>query len=260
MDDLEKANLTAIRRLNQRGGRFLTVTDLLEAKTLSQRMLKFLVRRIWLGDSLLAAAGPSGTGKTTLMGALLNLIPPGLEIRTAERGNTLPKPRQGYRPLYLAHELNDAPYYGYIWGREARHFLQAARSERIAATLHAESLKGIRDKLLKQPVGLEKPEFNSLDLIVTMKMNRSGRQTVRKIHRVHESAEDGHREVFRWDPDKDEYRVTAEEVFEKTDSRSFDGLDLEGFIESLSDEKPRRLEEVRELLLDHVTETDEGKS
>lgn len=247
MKNIEESNLSAIRRLNQRGGRFLTVVDLLEAGTLDKKLLKFFLKRLWRGASLLAAAGPSGTGKTTLMGALLNLIPPGTEILTAERGSPLPDSTRGNPPLYLAHELNDAPYYGYIWGNEAARFLKAARSKRIAATLHAESLEGVRKKLTRQPVGLNE-EFSRIDLVVTMKMETRGSRRIRRIDRVYASSDGSHSTVFRRNPEEDEY-VRLEKLETGDESPA---LDVDGFIDKLFEEKPESLEAVRRSLLNEV--------
>lgn len=251
MKNIEEANLSEIRRLNQRGGRFLTVVDLLEAGTLNKKLLKFFLKRLWRGDSFLGAAGPSGTGKTTLMGALLNLIPPGTEIITAERGSPLPNSTRGHSPLYLAHELNDAPYYGYIWGNEAARFLQAARNRRIAATLHAESLEGVRKKLTRRPVGLPEEEFSRIDLVVTMKMETRGPQRIRRIDRVYASGKGNHRTIFRRNREADEYvRTKKLEIGDESTD-----LDVDGFINGLLEERPEGLAAVRRLLLNKLEGT-----
>ena len=251
MKNIEEANLSAIRRLNQRGGRFLTVVDLLEAGTLDEKLLKFFLKRLWRGDSFLGAAGPSGTGKTTLMGALLNLIPPGTEILTAERGSPLPDSKSGHSPLYLAHELNDAPYYGYIWGREATRFLKAARDRRIAATLHAESLEGVRKKLTRRPVGLPEEDFSRIDLVFTMKMETRGSRRIRRIDRIYASGKANHRTIFRWDREADEYVRTKQLETENANT----DLDVDGFINGLVEEKPEGLAAVRRLLLNELEGT-----
>jgi len=251
LKNIEEANLSAIRRLNQRGGRFLTVVDLLEAGTLDEKLLKFFLKRLWRGESFLGAAGPSGTGKTTLMGALLNLIPPGTEILTAERGSPLQDSKSGHSPLYLAHELNDAPYYGYIWGNEAARFLKTARDRQIAATLHAESLEGVRKKLTRRPVGLPEEEFSRIDLVVTMKMETRDSRRIRRIDRVHASSAGSHRAIFRQHPKRDEY-VRLEKPQSEDESIA---LDVEGCVSSLLKKKPADLEEVRRLLLKEVKRT-----
>ena len=64
-----------ISALNQRGGRMLSAINLLAAGTMDLRLTAYLMRAIRKGASILACAGPGGTGKTTLMGALLCCLP-----------------------------------------------------------------------------------------------------------------------------------------------------------------------------------------
>lgn len=59
----------------------LSVVDLLDAGTLDLRLAAYLMRVIGRGASILACAGPGGTGKTTLMAALLFFLPSNGRIR-----------------------------------------------------------------------------------------------------------------------------------------------------------------------------------
>jgi len=249
--EIERHNMEAIRKLNQRGGRTLSVVDLYEDGTLDRKLIDFFLQAIWSGDSLLAAAGPSGTGKTTLMGALLNLIPPGTRIRTAEKGRPLPDGED--QPLFMAHELNDAPYYGYIWDGDARQFLEAAGENQIAATLHAESLKGVRKKLTRHPVGLSREDFEEIELVATMKKNRRGGETLRRIDGIYEKSGEEHRQLFRWEQEEDEYLGLGPAAHAEAREEETEKLDRKEFLEELLKNKPKRLEEVRELLLEFVS-------
>ncbi len=249
--EIEKHNLEAIRKLNQRGGRMLSVVDLYEDGTLDRKLIEFFLRAIWSGDSLLAAAGPSGTGKTTLMGALLNLIPPDIRIQTAEKGR---KVHNGESPsIFMAHELNDAPYYGYIWGGDARQFLEAARENQILATLHAESLEGVRNKLTRQPVGLSREDLAEIELVVTMKKSRRGRETVRRVEEVYGFSGGAHRQLFKWNSRDDSYEKVKSSTYRKNREEKFNQLDTEGFLDRLLTERPKRLNEVREFLLEFAS-------
>ena len=75
MIDLEQDNHRQIEQLNQRGGRMLSIVDLIQAGTISVEMAAYAMRAMEAGDSLLTAARPGGAGKTTLMAALLNFLP-----------------------------------------------------------------------------------------------------------------------------------------------------------------------------------------
>lgn len=249
--EIEKHNLKAIKRLNQRGGRMLSIVDLLEDGTVDRKVIKFLVRRLWAGDSVLAAAGPSGTGKTTFMGALLNLIPPGIKIQTSERGN--PVKTQDSSSLYMAHEINDAPYFGYIWGDDARKFLESAKENQIVATLHAESLTRVREKLTRNPVGLSPENFDQIDLVVTMKKRRKDREILRRVDKIYGFLGGEHLQLFKWKPGEDHYEDIESTTYLQNRDQKKSNLDLDRFLNQLLSRKPRRLNEVRGLLLEFVS-------
>ena len=84
MTDLERHNHRQIERLNQRGGRTLTMVDLIRDGTLSVPMAAYALRAMERGASLLTAARPGGAGKTTLMASILHLLPPGVRIVTVD--------------------------------------------------------------------------------------------------------------------------------------------------------------------------------
>lgn len=63
MNDLERRNQVAIGALNQRGGRMLSLVDLLEAGTVGLDMAAEMACLAAGGGSFLTAAGPGGVGK-----------------------------------------------------------------------------------------------------------------------------------------------------------------------------------------------------
>ena len=69
--DIERRNRQQIEQLNQRGGRTLSIVDLIQAGTLSVEMAACAMRAMHQGASLLTGARPGGAGKTTLMAAIL---------------------------------------------------------------------------------------------------------------------------------------------------------------------------------------------
>jgi len=52
--------ITVVNRSNQRGGRMLSVVDLIEAGTLTLGQAAWLVDRVRSGDSFLVGARPGG--------------------------------------------------------------------------------------------------------------------------------------------------------------------------------------------------------
>jgi len=77
-------NVAEINRCNQRGGRMLSFVDLLEANTLSREMAAYFLALISQGNSFMVGANPGGAGKTTVMCALLNFLPPETKIIPTE--------------------------------------------------------------------------------------------------------------------------------------------------------------------------------
>ena len=83
--DIERHNQRQIEMLNQRGGRTLSIVDLIRAGTISVPMAACAMRVVREGASILTGARPGGAGKTTLLAALLSFLPPGEEIVTVDR-------------------------------------------------------------------------------------------------------------------------------------------------------------------------------
>ena len=73
--------LEVVKRSNQRGGRMLSVVDLIEAGTLSVNQAAWILERVLNGSSWLVGARPGGAGKTTVMSAILAMVPAGTRVR-----------------------------------------------------------------------------------------------------------------------------------------------------------------------------------
>ena len=89
-----------INRCNQRGGRMLSVVDLIEAGTMTAELAAYCLAAIGQGASFMVGAMPGGAGKTTVMGALLNFVPAGVELVPADAQDVI---SQGLQkpPRYL---------------------------------------------------------------------------------------------------------------------------------------------------------------
>jgi Flp pilus assembly CpaF family ATPase len=72
--DVMTNNLREINSLNQRGGRMLSVVDLIDDGTLDARTSGLLLSFMAAEASFLTAAGPGGVGKSTLMAVLLSFL------------------------------------------------------------------------------------------------------------------------------------------------------------------------------------------
>ncbi|MHA1684555.1 MAG: hypothetical protein ACTSUE_26690 [Promethearchaeota archaeon] len=153
MDDFLKNNLREISRLNQRGGRMLSIVDLIERKTLTLELAARLAAGILEGKSFLCCALPGGVGKTTLMGAILGLIPRGEKIITVESEAMIPVLKEGSgsdeRQTLVVHEIGSGSWFGYLWGPAVLEFMELASDTRIRiiSNIHADYYKEIVEQI-----------------------------------------------------------------------------------------------------------------
>jgi hypothetical protein len=141
--------ISIVNRANQRGGRMLSVIDLLEAETLSLAQASWLLARIREGASLLVGAKPGGAGKTTVMCALLAMIPPGGRVLLTNPGSGWEQARSG--DTVVAYELSPGFYDAYLWGEGVRRLAELGRNGcRIVCNLHADTLAEAREQIAEQ--------------------------------------------------------------------------------------------------------------
>ncbi len=146
---------------------------------------------------MLAAAGPGGVGKTTLLGASLAFLPASTECVTVDDGAVLDRPAPGHPSCLLVHEINDASYYGYLWGPEIGRLISMIGAGcAIAATLHAESCAGVIRKLSGAPLGTRREDLARVDVVAVM-AEVAGRRRVTEM-RLADGA-GGHARVLGYD-------------------------------------------------------------
>ncbi len=167
---------------------------------------------------LVVAAGPPGTGKSTLLHALLGLLPAGARIQElagyAEDFAWLPEAATlGWRPhgfgglaapadrartqattpvepsstVLLVHEFSDhLPIY--TWGEVARVVVRAlSLGYGLGATIHAELLEEVLDELAGPEVGLTADELSRLGVVLVMRAfrDRATGVVVRRVVAAH---------------------------------------------------------------------------
>jgi len=204
MRDAVERHCLEIDRTNQRGGRMLSIADLMQAGTLSRELAAYSLAAIGRGASFMVGALPGGAGKTTVMGALLNLVPRDVELAPAdgmaaiERGLRSPAPRR----CYICHEIGDGSYYAYLWGEELRAYFELPGAGHMLATnLHADTFEQARDQVCRTN-GVPEAGFRRMNLLYLLTVGRSGHGLRRRIAEVWES--DGsadHARIFGADVD-----------------------------------------------------------
>lgn len=154
----------------------LSVIQLIERGMLDARTAALLWLVLERHRSLLVAALPQRAGKTTLLGAILDLLPPSRSrvhlagtaetfafLRTTTPGDT----------LLLANELSShLPVY--LWGAQAiRAFEAVAGGYAIAGTLHADSADNAI-ALLRDDCGIPAAQLARIDLIALIRVVADG--------------------------------------------------------------------------------------
>jgi hypothetical protein len=177
-----------INRCNQRGGRMLSVVDLLEAGTLSPELASYLLAAVGRGASFMVGALPGGAGKTTVMGALLNFVPPNVELHPADSLPTIEWAMKfsSKRGCYICHEIGSGLYYAYLWGAPLRAYFELARRGHILATnLHAGTIEESRRQICEEN-GVSPLLFRKMNLVVFLEVG-GGWRGKREISQIWES-------------------------------------------------------------------------
>ena len=284
-NSLERHNLAQIEALNQRGDRMLSVVDLLLAGTMNLEMAALLCALVGRGASFLSGAVPGGAGKTTVMAALLAFLPPGVEIITVDSERALadaaPANERGTRRCYLAHEIGAGGWYGYIWGRAVRDYLNLARRGHMIGTgLHADAtlrssdasslrstsnLAQLRQILLAPPLEVGEEALAALGFVLFLAAERRGSGIRRRVSTVHAGARADAPVLFRWDRESDTFRHGGESPQAAVAaSRKPNAVDLDAHVppperaalrqllEDLARRKVTRLEQVRAAYLESL--------
>ena len=213
--DVETHNDRQIDGLNQRGGRTLSIVDLIRAGTISVEMSAYAMRAMREGASLLTGARPGGAGKTTLMAALLNFLPPGAPIVTVDGPQVIAAglARPPAEPCcYLAHEIGSGHWYGYIWGPDVARFLSLIEGpRRIASCLHADTLEELTDIVCSPPLEATGESLGRVGLMLFMHVGGRMGRVRRRVATLYEADGNGrHQLLFHWRAESDTFEPVAD--------------------------------------------------
>jgi hypothetical protein len=245
--DAVRRHCAEINRCNQRGGRMLSIVDLIEAGTFTCDLAAYALAAIGGGASFMVGARPGGAGKTTVMGSLLNFVPPDCELVPAD---SLAKVRYGLanpspRRCWICHEIGAGRWYAYLWGDALRAYFQLpAAGHTLATNLHADSC----DEAYEQVVADSRvPEtaFRRMHLLFFLHLRPRASGMERTIAEVWES--DGirsHRRIFAAGGAEVDDGIWAEDM--PAACKRLDALLGSG---------ARSIEEVRAFLTDGVEES-----
>lgn len=210
----------------------LPITSLVAGNVISTLAAAYLWLLMEYRPAILIV-GPTASGKTTFLQALLSLIPPYSRIVTIEDTPELNLPYDQWDSLvtrytYSDYEGEDIDIYklakfalrrrpdyfviGEIRGEEARVFIHAAGSGHAAlATFHADSPESALQRLRSSPINLGDSFLQLLWLIVVLRRvrNANGIES-RRVVEIVEVVPTGNTvefvHIFKWDPRDDMLR------------------------------------------------------
>jgi len=214
-----------------------SVAELIRSGTLDAELAATLWVLIDGRVPIIVAGLERGTGKSTVLGALLDLLPAG--VRTVElagstetfdwlpqatelgwtrdhgspSGQRLEPPVRPDSTVLLVPEFSDhLP--SYTWGAEARIAIRAASiGYGLAATIHGDTLEAVFEQLGRPPVRADEDELSRLGVVLILRRLDDDRRRVVAAHYVRPTARDEHGHVQRlgpavlatWDPATDRF-------------------------------------------------------
>jgi flagellar protein FlaI len=237
----------------------LTPTHLMQYKTLDIKTAAFLWYMVDSGKSILIPGG-TASGKTTLLNVLSLFIRPDKKIVSMEDTAELQLPHPHWVPTVarvsigkgenrgevdlfdlLKESLRQRPDYiivGEVRGPEAYIlFQQMATGHPSLATIHAENIPKLMDRLTTPPISLPATLLGSLDLIVFLGRMRYRDKFIRRVTEITEMVKYDPKlgkpivnTVFKWNSTDDKFDVvgksmTLKKVAEQTGLKEKDVKD-----------------------------------
>lgn len=164
-----------IERSNQRSDRMFSIIDLLKAKTLTLNQAAWLTNKVQNGSSFLVGAKPGSAGKTTVVGALLTMLPKNAKIHLTD-GSGWKTAKTG--EYLLSYEIGRGHYDGYISGNDLKDMLSLAKTGcKIVANLHADTLTEAKTQIINDS-GADETYFNLFNIFIPIKTGKN----IEEIH------------------------------------------------------------------------------
>jgi hypothetical protein len=233
----------------------MSIIELVEAGNLDSRLAAMLWIAMERGASLIVAAEPPSSGKTTTLTALLSFTPPDTAVYfTRGMGETfsLPPRSDSYATYILINEMSDhIPVY--TWDDNARRAFELLEDGYLlATTMHDETVEGII-RQLREDLSIPAAQIAKLTFIIPMYLGRlsgpSAGPTMSFMRRLQEVAMLGLQgeelsvdRIASWNLDTDSFEVLPKpenrEMFAGWARLSVDELNeelekREGFLETL---------------------------
>ncbi|MEM5778452.1 MAG: ATPase, T2SS/T4P/T4SS family [Candidatus Aenigmatarchaeota archaeon] len=233
----------------------LSPIDLLNKKTVNSEILAYLWLAVENGASILIAGGV-GTGKTTLLNALLMFVPSEAKIISIEDTRELNLPHENWVPAVtrvgfakgygevnmfdlLKEAFRQTPSYvivGEVRGAEAYVMFQGmAAGIPAMGTMHAGRVDDVIYRLQTPPINLSPTLIDTLDIVIIMIHTREKGESARRMKEIVEiesvdpvTGKTRTNQVFSWFPSEDnfEYHGTSYQLQEIAAHKGVEVSDL----------------------------------
>jgi type IV secretory pathway ATPase VirB11/archaellum biosynthesis ATPase len=236
----------------------MSIIELIRAGNLNARLAAMLWIAMERGASLIVAADPPSSGKTTTLSALLTFTPPDTAVYfTRGQGETfsLPPRSDSYPNYILINEMSDhIPVY--TWDDNARRAFQLlADGYSMATTMHDETVEGVI-RQLREDLSIPADHIGKLTFIITMYVGRLGGM-MRRLQEVAmldlKGDELSITRIASWDLNSDSFEVLPQpehrEAFGRWAGLSAEAVDTEiekreGFLTTLQNTGATSIPEV----------------
>ena len=246
----------------------MSIVEIVEAGNMDNRVAAMFWLAMERGASIIIAADPPHSGKTTTLSALLTFTKPETAVYfTRGVGETfaLPVVSSTYDTYILVNEMSDhIPVY--TWDEYARRaFELLAQGYRLATTMHDETVEGVI-RQLEGDLGVPSRHVGNMTFIVPMFIGRRER-IIRRVTEVAflQPNNDGYAisTAATWDRGDDSFHLfedpDAREAFARWARLSVEELGAEidkraGFLQALSKTDTREIPQVNAAILGYYEE------
>jgi len=237
----------------------MSITELIAAGNLDARVAALFWVAMERGASLIMAADPPHSGKTTTLSALLAFTKPDTAVYfTQGQGEQflLPAVSDSYDTYILVNEMSDhIPVY--TWDQNARRaFELLSDGYRLATTMHDHTAEGVLSQL-ERDLSIPKRHLANLTFVVPMFIGRDNGRIVRRIEELVyvEPKGDAYKltRIAKWERDTDSFSMFADDnakrAFAAWAKLSPEALDQQiteraGFLEALRNTGANSIPEV----------------
>ena len=194
----------------------MSIIELIEAGNMDSRVAALFWVAMERGASLILAADPPHSGKTTTLSALLTMTrPETLVYFTQGQGEQflLPPASQSYSTYILINEMsNHIPVY--TWDDNARRaFELLSDGYCLATTMHDSTTEGVLMQL-ERDLRVPKDNLANLTFVVPMYIGRGAGGTIRRVIEIAQVEQNGSgyklSRLAEWQPEADTFTVFAD--------------------------------------------------